>query len=86
MGDTKNLLAVLRAGADPRFAWLWPRVNVSNNALIGHEDAIVIPKDATELVEYEAELVVVIGKDAKHLSEAEALSCVFGYTIGNDVS
>ena len=29
---------------------------------------------------------MVIGKEAKHLSEAEALSCVFGYTIGNDVS
>ena len=58
----------------------------ANNALIGHEDTIVIPKDATELIEYEAELVVVIGKEAKHLSEAEALSCVFGYTIGNDVS
>ena len=58
----------------------------ANNALIGHEGTIVIPKDATDLVEYEAELVVVIGKQAKHLSEADALSCVFGYTIGNDVS
>ncbi len=35
---------------------------------------------------YEGELVVVIGKHAKNLSEADALSCVFGYTIGNDVS
>ena len=58
----------------------------ANNALIGHNETIVIPKDATELVEYEGELVVVIGKQAKHLSEADALSCVFGYTIGNDVS
>ena len=58
----------------------------ANNALIGLNETIVIPKDATELVEYEGELVVVIGKQAKHLSEADALSCVFGYTIGNDVS
>jgi len=58
----------------------------ANNALIGHNETIVIPKDATDLVEYEGELVVVIGKQAKHLSEADALSCVFGYTIGNDVS
>jgi len=58
----------------------------ANNALIGHNETIVIPKDATDLVEYEAELVVVIGKQAKYLSEANALSCVFGYTIGNDVS
>lgn len=56
------------------------------NALIAHEMPIIIPKDAGERVHYEAELVVVIGKEAKHLSKADALSCVFGYTIGNDVS
>jgi 2-keto-4-pentenoate hydratase/2-oxohepta-3-ene-1,7-dioic acid hydratase in catechol pathway len=39
-----------------------------------------------EKIHYEGELVVVIGKKAKHLSEADAMSCVFGYTIGNDVS
>ncbi len=37
-------------------------------------------------MQYEGELVAVIGKTAKGLSESEALSCVFGYTIGNDVS
>jgi 2-keto-4-pentenoate hydratase/2-oxohepta-3-ene-1,7-dioic acid hydratase in catechol pathway len=37
-------------------------------------------------VQYEGELVVVIGKRAKQLEAAEALSCVLGYTIGNDVS
>jgi 2-keto-4-pentenoate hydratase/2-oxohepta-3-ene-1,7-dioic acid hydratase in catechol pathway len=55
------------------------------NALIAHGEAVVIPPDATK-VQYEGELVVVIGKRARHLSEAEALSCVLGYTIGNDVS
>ncbi len=30
--------------------------------------------------------MVVIGKKAKHLTEANAMDCVFGYTIGNDVS
>lgn len=58
----------------------------ANNALTGHEQPIVIPADATDLVEYEAEIVVVIGKQAKNLTEENALSCVFGYTIGNDVS
>ena len=58
----------------------------ANNALIAHDEPVVIPKDATEQVQYEGELVVVIGKRAKNLSEAEALSCVLGYTIGNDVS
>ena len=58
----------------------------ANNALIPHEEPIVIPKDATEKVQYEGELVVVIGKEAKNLSEDEAFSCILGYTIGNDVS
>ena len=75
-----------RRGAEPAFPSRPDIGYRANNALIGHEGTIVIPKDATELVEYEAELVVVIGKQAKHLSEADALSCVFGYTIGNDVS
>jgi 2-keto-4-pentenoate hydratase/2-oxohepta-3-ene-1,7-dioic acid hydratase in catechol pathway len=58
----------------------------ANNALIAHGEAIVIPQDAGELVQYEAELVAVIGRKAKHLSEADALSCVLGWTIGNDMS
>ncbi len=56
------------------------------NALVAHEQPVIIPRDATEKVQYEGELVVVIGKRARHLSEADALSCVLGYTIGNDVS
>lgn len=56
------------------------------NALIGHGAPIVVPADAGKRIQYEAELVVVIGREAKSLSEADALSCVLGYTIGNDVS
>lgn len=37
-------------------------------------------------LDYEAELAVVIGKDAKNVSEADAAEYVFGYTIVNDVS
>jgi len=58
----------------------------ANNALIAHGEPIVIPADATERVQYEGEIAVVIGKQARHLSEADAFSCVLGYTIGNDVS
>src|ERR1700740_2726823 len=58
----------------------------AQNALIAHDEAVVIPAIATEKIHYEGELVVVIGKKVKHLSEANALSCVFGYTIGNDTS
>ena len=58
----------------------------ANSALIAHEDEVLIPHDATDKVQYEAELVAVIGKTAKHLTVDNALECVFGYTIGNDVS
>ncbi len=58
----------------------------ANNALIGHGAPIVIPKDATEQVQYEGELVAVIGRTCKHLTRENALSAVMGYTIGNDVS
>ena len=58
----------------------------AQNALIAHDEDVVIPATATEKVHYEGELVVVIGKKVKHLTEAHAMTCVFGYTIGNDVS
>jgi 2-keto-4-pentenoate hydratase/2-oxohepta-3-ene-1,7-dioic acid hydratase in catechol pathway len=58
----------------------------AQNALIAHDEDVVIPANATGKIHYEGELVAVIGKKAKHLSEADAMSCVLGYTIGNDVS
>jgi 2-keto-4-pentenoate hydratase/2-oxohepta-3-ene-1,7-dioic acid hydratase in catechol pathway len=58
----------------------------TNNALIAHGEPIVIPRDATDQVQYEGELVVVIGRKCKNLTRENALSAVLGYTIGNDVS
>jgi 2-keto-4-pentenoate hydratase/2-oxohepta-3-ene-1,7-dioic acid hydratase in catechol pathway len=75
-----------RRGEKPKFP---PQADVgyrASNALVATDEPIVIPKDATEEVQYEGELVVVIGKRCKRVSEADALGCVFGYTIGNDVS
>ena len=56
------------------------------NALVAQDDPIVIPRDASELVQYEGELVAVIGRKCRDVPEDEALDYVFGYTIGNDVS
>jgi len=58
----------------------------SNNALIGSGHDIVIPADSRGPVEYEGELVAVMGRTAKNVSEREALDHVRGYTLGNDVS
>lgn len=56
------------------------------NSITGPDDPIIVPADATDLLQYEGEIVVVIGKQAKHLTEANVWDCVLGYTIGNDVS
>ena len=58
----------------------------SNNALIGSGADIVIPADSKGPVEYEGELVAVIGRKTRNVSEERALECVAGYTLGNDVS
>lgn len=49
------------------------------------EQDIVFPKGAQD-VHYEAEFVIVIGKKASKVSEAEAADYILGYTCGNDVS
>jgi 2-keto-4-pentenoate hydratase/2-oxohepta-3-ene-1,7-dioic acid hydratase in catechol pathway len=54
-------------------------------SLIGHEDNIIYPADATT-VHYEAEICVVIGKRAKNITEAQVKDHVFGVTPCNDVS
>ncbi len=54
-------------------------------AVIGPGDSIVYPPDG-ENIHFEGELTVVIGKQARHVSEQDALGYVLGYTCGNDVS
>jgi 2-keto-4-pentenoate hydratase/2-oxohepta-3-ene-1,7-dioic acid hydratase in catechol pathway len=54
-------------------------------ALIGPGDAIVLPPVSHE-VDYEAELVIVVGKAGRNLRAEEAHRHVAGYTIGHDVS
>ena len=58
----------------------------SANALVGSGADIVIPKDSPGPIEFEGELVAVVGKKAKRVSEDEALGCIAGYTLGNDLS
>ena len=55
-------------------------------ALIPSGAEIVIPADSPGPVEYEGELVAVIKKETKNVSEKDALDCVLGYTLGNDIS
>jgi len=58
--------------------------NKFNGALNRHNGTIALPTDLATKFDYEVELVIVIGRHAKRVSEADALSYVAGYATGND--
>jgi 2,4-didehydro-3-deoxy-L-rhamnonate hydrolase len=55
------------------------------SSISGPDDDVIVPKGSKKL-DWEVELGLVIGRRASYVSEAEALDCVFGYLICNDVS
>lgn len=55
------------------------------SSVIASDEKIVIPSKIDE-VKFEAELAVVIGKKTKEITEDEATSHIFGYTVANDVT
>jgi 2-keto-4-pentenoate hydratase/2-oxohepta-3-ene-1,7-dioic acid hydratase in catechol pathway len=57
----------------------------ATSALAGPNDAIVQPRGSQKL-DWEVELAVVIGTRAKYVSEAQAIDCIAGYCLANDVS
>lgn len=57
----------------------------ANSAICGPNDPIIIPRGSVK-TDWEVELGVVIGKAAKYVDEADALSHVAGYCVINDVS
>jgi 2-keto-4-pentenoate hydratase/2-oxohepta-3-ene-1,7-dioic acid hydratase in catechol pathway len=58
--------------------------NKYNSALNGHRGTIKVSQEAAEQFDYEVELVIVMGRPARNVSDTEALSYVFGYCTGND--
>lgn len=58
--------------------------NKYNVALNHHNGTIKLPVEFAKKFDYEVELVMVMGKEAKNVSEADALSFVAGYCTGND--
>ncbi len=56
------------------------------DALTGPFDVVPTHPDTREMLDYEGELVIVIGKEGKNVEESEALDYVLGFTAGNDVS
>jgi len=68
--------------AVPDYPALFLRVN---STLVGAGEPILRPR-SSELLDYEAELAVVIGRRGKHIAAADALDYVAGYTTFNDAS
>jgi len=69
--------------AEPKYPVVFAK---GPHCLAGPQDAILIPRHARGVeIDYEAELVIVIGKRCRNVSREEAQSCVAGYTCGNDV-
>jgi 2-keto-4-pentenoate hydratase/2-oxohepta-3-ene-1,7-dioic acid hydratase in catechol pathway len=56
------------------------------SAIVGHGEPIRFRRADSAEVDYESELAAVIGREARHVSTADALQHVFGYTVCNDVS
>jgi 2-keto-4-pentenoate hydratase/2-oxohepta-3-ene-1,7-dioic acid hydratase in catechol pathway len=57
----------------------------ATSAVCGPDDDVWIPRGSVK-TDWEVELAVVIGRRAKYVSQAEALSCIAGYAVCNDVS
>ncbi len=57
----------------------------ATSAIIGPNDDVIIPKNAIK-PDWEVELAVIIGKEARYVDEADALDHVAGYCVCNDVS
>lgn len=58
----------------------------SPEGIAGPGDTVILPPHQADIFHHEAELAVVIGREAKDVSAAEAMDAVFGYVAYNDVS
>jgi len=58
----------------------------ATNSVIGHGSPVILPGAGPKEVDYEAELAIVIGKEAKNISRNDVNEYILGYTCANDVS
>merc|ERR1712194_127508 len=63
-----------------------PSLFFKNRYAYNHPHSPIVVPPASTLPDYEGELAIIIGKDCKDVSEDDALSCVWGYTVCNDFS
>jgi acylpyruvate hydrolase len=58
----------------------------SPHSVVGPQDFIKVPPDAAGHIDYEGELAVVFGRTCHRVNAADAMACVAGYSVANDVS
>lgn len=58
----------------------------SPEAIVGDGDTVVLPRHQASIFHHEAEIAVVVSREAKDLSDGEAMDAVFGYTVFEDIS
>ncbi len=57
----------------------------ATSCIVGPNDDVIIPKNSKK-TDWEVEIAFVVGKEAKYISEKDALNHIFGYCIVNDIS
>ncbi|XP_053684953.1 fumarylacetoacetate hydrolase domain-containing protein 2 [Sabethes cyaneus] len=55
------------------------------STIVGPYDGVTAHR-ITDQIDWEVELAVIIGKEARHVTRANAMDCVFGYTVAQDIS
>jgi 2-keto-4-pentenoate hydratase/2-oxohepta-3-ene-1,7-dioic acid hydratase in catechol pathway len=79
--ETATLMS-RKPGDYPRFPRLFQRSPLS---VVGHGEAIFVPR-ASEQLDYEGEIALIIGKPGRYVSEAAALDHVAGFSLANEGS
>ncbi|WRS26461.1 fumarylacetoacetate hydrolase family protein [Oscillospiraceae bacterium MB08-C2-2] len=67
----------------PKFPILFSKFS---NALAAHNQPVSLPEAVSGQYDYEAELVIVIGREGRFIPKEKAMDYVFGFTVGNDIS
>ena len=57
----------------------------ATSCIVGPNDDVIIPKNSKK-TDWQVEIAFVVGKEAKYISEKDALNHIFGYCIVNDIS
>ncbi|THY21640.1 hypothetical protein D6D01_06560 [Aureobasidium pullulans] len=84
--DRKEAVKTLLGPLTPKDVPVSDGLSKPGTTIADTNEAIPIPQIAQSQCDYEGELCILIGKDAKNVSEEDALKYVAAYTVGNDVS